>query len=168
MKPPRLHHLVDVTTPETARRSVERNVRQRDAAPEALVAAGNMAMLQGHPDLALEGFRRVLTLNGNADGDGEVRLMAHLGEGTALHALRDYQGATAAFEQTVAVADQSASTVVRGFALAWLADCQAALGDQAAAEESLASAAACADVVGNEELEQITRAIRTKLAARSS
>ena len=42
---PRLHHLVDVTTPETARRSVERNIRQRDAAPEALVAAGNMAML---------------------------------------------------------------------------------------------------------------------------
>ncbi|RYE92192.1 MAG: hypothetical protein EOO75_07245 [Myxococcales bacterium] len=166
MKPPRLHHLVDVTTPETARRSVERNVRQRDAAPEALVAAGNMAMLQGYPDLALEGFRRVLTLA--PDGDGEAMLMAHLGEGTALHALRDYQAASASFEQTVVAADQSASTVVRGFALAWLADCQAALGDHAAAEESLASAAACADVVGNEELEQITRAIRQKLAARSS
>lgn len=165
MKQPRLHHLVDVTTPETARRSVERNVRQPNAAPEALVAAGNMAMLQGYPELALEGFRRVLAVGAD---DAEAQLMAHLGEGTALHALRDYPAARLAFEQTVSVADQHASTVVRGFALAWLADCQAALGDRASAEESLASASACADVVGNEELEQITLAIRTKLGAQPS
>ena len=141
-------------------------MRQRHAGPEALVAAGNMAMLQGYPELALEGFRRVLMLDSSPDA--EAQLMAHLGEGTALHALRDYEGATLAFEQTVMAADRSASTVVRGFALAWLADCQAVLGDRAAAEESLSSAAACADVVGNEELEQITRAIRLKLGQQSS
>lgn len=152
-----------MTTPETARRSLERNIHTPTNDAEAMIAAGNMAMLQGHPDLAREAFTRALSLCGNNEDD-EPGLMARLGLGTALHGLREYGQAASAFEATVAATDRNQHTVVRGFALAWLADCQASLGDRAAAEESLASASACADVVGNDELGQITQAIRQKLA----
>jgi len=159
----RPNHLVDVTTPETTRRSLERNIHNAAANQEALVAAANMAMLQGYPALAREGFTRALSMVSDKD-DPEQVLLARLGLGTALHALHEFPQAAQIFEETVLAADQHASTVVRGFALAWLADCQASLGHREAAEESLASASACADVVGNDELGQITEAIRKKLA----
>ena len=159
----RPNHLVDVTTPETTRRSIERNVHDPSATADSLVSAANMAMLQGHSALAREGFERALVLAAE-QGDAEQQMLARLGLGTAMHALQEYAHASRVFEETVVATDQHPNTAVRGFALAWLADCQAILGERDAASESLASAAACADVLGNDELSRITDAIRLKLA----
>ncbi len=159
----RPNHLVDVTTPEAARRSIERNVHDPAATADTLVSAANMAILQGHPSLAREGFERALRI-ARESKDAEQVMLAQLGLGTALHALREYGEASRLFHQTIGATDQHPNTAVRGFALAWLADCQASLGDREAAAESLASAAACADVIGNEDLSRITEAIRQKLS----
>lgn len=152
-----------MTTPEATRRSIERNILSDAATSESLVAAGNMAILQGHPSLAREGFERALRLALDRD-DSEQALLAQLGLGTAMHALQEYNQASDLFQQTVSATDRHPNTAVRGFALAWLADCQAYLGEREAACESLANAAACADVIGNEDLSRITEAIRKKLA----
>lgn len=159
----RPNHLVDVTTPDTARRSIERNLLDPGASAESLVAASNMAMLQGYPELARDGFERAIR-TAHQNEDAEQLVLAHLGLGTALHALRDYPEAARLFQETIATTDLHPNTAVRGFALAWLADCQSSLGEWDAASESLSSAIACADVLGNEDLSRITEAIRLKLA----
>lgn len=159
----RPNHLFDVTTPEIARRSIERKLQDPTATLDTLLAACNMAILQGHATLARDGFQRVLNL-AEKQGDLEQKMLAQIGLGTALHALQEHDQASNLFRQAIATTDTLPNITIRGFAMAWLASCQAALGNHEAASENLANAMACADVIGNEELTKVAEAIRQKLA----